>query len=332
MLLISEEQEEVYTESDQSLLKLNLTTALNCDYGVHRSGWSYVVNSLKSFHHPEGIFVDGFIERKFCWGDNPGEAKNNPTPYQEPWIGFIHVPPRVPKWFNYELAPQSILKTQLWQESISYCRGLFCLSEYHKRWLEQQLNIPVFSLFHPTEIPQNKFDFDNFLANSDKKIVQIGWWLRKLNSIYYLPTQQLKKVVLMKNEPHYRSLLEKERELLNLQVDEHSVNLIPYLSNQEYDRLLTENIVYLDLYDTSANNVIIECMARQTPILVNPLPAVQEYLGEDYPLYFSSLEEAREKVEDWDLIREASEYLKQDEIQQKISIDQFKRTIKSIFL
>lgn len=201
------------------------------------------------------------------------------------------------------------------------------MSKYHQRWLEQQLNIPIFTVFHPTEIPQHQFKFDNFLANSDKKIIQIGWWLRKLNSIYYLPTQQLRKVVLMKNEPHYRSLLEKERELFNLQVDESSVELMPYLSNQEYDRLLSENIVYLDLYDTSANNVIIECMARQTPILVNPLPAVREYLGKDYPLYFNSQEEAREKVENWELIRETSEYLKRDEIQQKISIEHFKNSI-----
>jgi hypothetical protein len=332
VLLISESTVEISTESDKNLLKLNLTTALNCDYGIHRSGWSYVINSLKPFHHPEGILVDGFIERKFCWGDNPGEAKNHPTPYQQPWIGFIHVPPRVPKWFHYEQAPQSIFKTQLWQESLPYCRGLFCLSEYHKRWLEQQLNIPIFSFFHPTEIPHYKFNFDNFLANTDKKIVQIGWWLRKLNSIYCLPTQQLSKAILMKNEPHYRSLLQKERELFNLQVDESSVELMPYLSNQEYDRLLSENIVYLDLYDTSANNVIIECMARQTPILVNPLPAVREYLGEDYPLYFSSQEEAREKVEDWELIREASEYLKQDEVQQRLRIDDFQMKVKSILL
>ena len=281
------------------------------------------MNSLKLLHHPEGILVDGFIERKFSWGKNPGEAKNNPSSYQEPWIGFIHVPPLVPKWFNYQQAPQSIFITQLWQESLTHCRGLFCLSDYHKRWLEKRLNVPIVSLFHPTEIPPQKFDVDKFLANKNKKIVQIGWWLRKLNSIYYLQTKKLRKAILMKNETHYQYLIEKERKIFNLQVDENGVELISYLSDGDYDLLLRENIVYLDLYDTSANNVIIECMARHTPILVNPLPAVREYLGEDYPLYFSSGEEARAKVEDWGLIREASEYLQQDWIQKKLMVECF---------
>ncbi|WP_413167423.1 hypothetical protein ACL6C3_12145 [Capilliphycus salinus ALCB114379] len=332
MLLISESQGECSIESGQNFPKLNLSSALNCDYGIHRSGWSYVINSLKPLHHPSGIFVDGFIERKFCWGDNPGEAQNNPTPYQEPWVGFIHVPPRVPKWFHYEQAPQSIFKTQLWQESLPYCQGLFCLSEYHKLWLEKRLDVPIISLFHPTEIPSNKFDFENFLANSDKKIVQIGWWLRKLNSIYCLPTQKLRKAILMKNEPHYRYLLEKEREIFNLQVDEDAVELMPFLSNEDYDKLLTENIIYLDLYDASANNVIIECMARHTPLLVNPIPAVREYLGEDYPLYFSSREEAREKGENWGLIREANEYLKQDWIRERLMVDSFNNNLISQLL
>ncbi len=44
-------------------------------------------------------------------------------------------------------------------------------------------------------------------------------------------------------------------------------------------------------------------------LLVNPLPAVKEYLGEDYPFYFNSLEEAAEKAEDEDLIQKTHLYL-----------------------
>ena len=60
------------------------------------------------------------------------------------------------------------------------------------------------------------------------------------------------------------------------------------MSNNDYDQLLTENIVFINLVDASAVNTIIECIVRNTPIIVNNHPAVIELLGKDYPLYFSN--------------------------------------------
>jgi len=65
-----------------------------------------------------------------------------------------------------------------------------------------------------------------------------------------------------------------------------SVNVITYLTNNEYDNLLTCNIVFVNLVDASAVNTVIECIVRYTPIIVNKHPAVVELLGDDYPLYF----------------------------------------------
>ena len=59
---------------------------------------------------------------------------------------------------------------------------------------------------------------------------------------------------------------------------------------EEYDDLLSKNIIFIDLYDASANTVVVECIARKTPLLVTRLDAVIEYLGKDYPLYFDNLE------------------------------------------
>lgn len=71
-----------------------------------------------------------------------------------------------------------------------------------------------------------------------------------------------------------------------------SVEQIESLSNQEYDKLLSNSIVFLKLEDCSAVNTIIECIVRNTPIIVNRLPATIEYLGHNYPLLYSSIEEA----------------------------------------
>ncbi|AMW26617.1 hypothetical protein [Arthrospira platensis] len=309
--------------------RINLNLSLERTYGVHRFGWYGVLQSLQSLHYDQGILLDGFIERKFCWGNAPGEARNHPRPYQEPWIGFIHVPPRVPKWFQYEQAPQSIFATQLWQESLKNCLGLFCLSEYHRQWLKRKLDLPIVNLLHPTEIPDKKFDFHKFLFNPDPKVIQIGWWLRRLNSIYYLPTSKSKKAILLKNEPYIKFLITKEREEFNLDItnNHNLVKTINYLPDQQYDELLTKNIVYLDMYDTSANNVIIECIVRNTPILVNPLPAVVEYLGENYPLYFNDRNEAAEKADDLGLIKKAHEYLRSYSFKEKLSLEYFVKSL-----
>ena len=76
----------------------------------------------------------------------------------------------------------------------------------------------------------------------------------------------------------------------------NSVTEISTLSNDDYDQLLSENIVFLKLVDASAVNTIIECIVRKTPVLVNRLPAVEEMLGSDYPFYYNGLTEAGGKV------------------------------------
>jgi len=101
----------------------------------------------------------------------------------------------------------------------------------------------------------------------------------------------------------------------NINADElndmiNSVEKINYLSNDDYDRLLSENIVFIDLIDASACNTVIECIARNTPILVNKLPAIVEVLGPHYPFYYESIEEANYKLSDYNYINEAHHYLK----------------------
>ena len=97
-----------------------------------------------------------------------------------------------------------------------------------------------------------------------------------------------------------------------------SISFLEYLQNDEYDKLMTENIVYINLVDASAVNTIIECIVRTTPIIVNKHPAVVELLGKDYPLYFtaSSTDYSLINVQVYNmlcsdrLIRRAHKYLK----------------------
>ena len=74
------------------------------------------------------------------------------------------------------------------------------------------------------------------------------------------------------------------------EVDE-CVTVIPTLSNDDYDTLLSQNIVFVFLYDAAAVNTLIECIVRNTPIIVNRLPCVVEMLGDGYPLLYDEIED-----------------------------------------
>jgi hypothetical protein len=295
------------------------------------------MQALAPLHNEEGILFDGFLEKNFGWGYDENILSNK-LPYDKPWVGFFHNPPAIPEWFFYENSIQEIIKKSEVKRSLDNCVGLFALSDYHAKHLREMLGKPVSVLIHPSEIPNNIFSYDSFLNNKHKKIVNIGYWLRKLNSIYLLPIKEsdgFKKVRLIpysSDAPKERidNLMIKEKEIFNLKDTTYAENTesLERLSDKEYDILLTENIAFLDLYDSSANNAIIECIARATPILVNPIPAAKEYLGRDYPFYFNDLTEAAEKARDFDLIRQTHCYLLGCKTRKEFSQETFRKSFE----
>ncbi|OYV86755.1 MAG: hypothetical protein B7Z73_11205 [Planctomycetia bacterium 21-64-5] len=276
----------------------------------HRSGWAFALQALAPLYDPRGIFFDSFLERTFSWYEKR-ERRQGVIPYREPWIGVMHNPPGVPRWHDYENSPQAILARDSFRQSLPYCRGLFTLSEYLCRWLVQRVNVPVSALIHPTETPALKFSRDAFRGESRPAVIQVGWWLRRLHSIFRLRAKGYRKLMLAVGHRHFEHMLARERSRSSVADHElTSVAVLPFVSNDEYDRWLSHSVVFCDLIDSSANNVVIECIVRNTPILINRLPAVEEYLGRDYPLYFSTLDEASAKLSRRSTVLAAHEYLR----------------------
>lgn len=121
----------------------------------------------------------------------------------------------------------------------------------------------------------------------------------------------------------------------------NNIEFIEFLENDDYDNLLSENIVYINLVDASAVNTILECIVRATPIIVNKHPAVVELLGETYPLYFISQHndynginlEINNMLKTDRLIRRAHYYLKRQNLNKfKIItfINNFSKILKNI--
>ena len=138
--------------------------------------------------------------------------------------------------------------------------------------------------------------------------------LRQRASLHLLGIPRARKFLLIPHAgdqlPRFMRTLEAERLVSGAPpLDQWDAGILPRLPNQEYDAWISRSVVFLHLHGAVANNAIIESIVRQTPVLVNPLPSVQEYLGAGYPLYFESLDEAAAKACDPDLVLAAHRYL-----------------------
>jgi len=164
----------------------------NDNSGAHRSGWKYVFDSIKCFNNSNASFLlDLYVDRTFHWKREI--YKNiNIIPYRKPWIGFIHhtFDTTFSKFNNIEL-----LKCPEFLESLKKCKGIIVLSNYLKIQFENEfsyrkIKVPIIFIPHPTEINVPQFNLQEFLKNPDKKIANIGGWLRNIFSFYQIKLEE----------------------------------------------------------------------------------------------------------------------------------------------
>jgi glycosyltransferase involved in cell wall biosynthesis len=254
----------------------------------HRGGWKFVCRLItEQLHCEDGVRFIGSVEDEVA----------NRRIIAEPWVGFIHqVPKHDLQWFP-DL--ERLLKHEYWKANAQDCLGLFALSTYLKDYLQNAgCDIPIARIMYPAEPTDRLFSLDRFFARSPRRIISGGEFLRNFQPFFDLDAPGFSKQLLVHEGFKWQSV-----------VPNGSVELLGRVSDDEYDALLEDSIVFLNLRDAPANTAVVECIARNTPILINPLPGVVEYLGEDYPYYYCTLEEAEAKLQRPDLIRQTSEYL-----------------------
>lgn len=296
-------------------------------FGAHRNSFNSIVDCLEPLHAGEnGIAFYPFLERYFVWGEDSGEAgSKDPRPILQPWIGILHVPFDSPVWFQERVHPESFFQTELWKESMRHCKGIICLSEDLRRDLTFHYpELPIIAIKHPTAPCQRGFDFDVYL--SKPRLVQVGDWMRQLQAIYRIKSHDHEKLMLMK---------EFTRDFMNEEINalgdfrNDTVRQLDFVGNEEYDDLLSSSVILCMLHATAANNLVLECIARATPLIINPLPSVIEYLGEDYPLYASSIREAEILLLESGKIQDANLALRRRRCQLDLSYSAFMNTFAS---
>ena len=334
------------SSADIHYIKLSQADRYDFVDSVHRAGWPYVVNGLAAFdgtlqdRQPE-VLLDTYLDRTFGWGAAT-LATAGVIPYKEPFIGILH------HTFDKSNGPynlHSLFEKPVFLESLPQCKCIITLSDALAEQVREALGArgfttPVQVLIHPTEIPgpEARFSFDKWTKNPDKKLVQIGSWLRSAFAMYTMPDiKGVQKAILKAKEAdHYQppamlnamlqDLFEQTvqqmgvkdasgniwlRELIEyIKERQDSVRILDRLPNEEYDRLLTENCAMLWLTSCSACNTVLECMARDSVLFVNRQPAVEELLGKDYPGFCDSVEEMAQAAGDDQRIKHAHEYMR----------------------
>lgn len=307
----------------------DLGSQLHGNYGNHRSGWKYAISAFENIPVSQNaVLLDSFLEKTFLW------EKYRNIVYNRHWVGFIHNPPNIPEELIYnDQTPQTLLRSENFKKSLKFCQGIFVLSNYLKTYLSLQplfKDVPINVVYHPTENVIEKFTMEKFNTNTKKRVIQLGYWLRRKYSIFQLDKPNNLCKAILPFDDRMQENLKHELEVDHVTLSTNEINSVECLSQfkeDEYDKILSKNVVFLDLYDSSANNAIIECIIRHTPVLVNRLPAVEEYLGVDYPFYYSSLKEATSKLENCCLIEETFNYLKSSPLIEKLSKETFYQSI-----
>ena len=249
----------------------------------HRGGWKSV---LENFAHNDiynsnsNIDLFDILESNFLW-NTKYICKNR-------WGGIIHCTPKTPPYLNC-ININKLFENLNFINSLKRCMFIVTLSRYITNFLEKKfkilnLNINVYTLKHPVETNGVKlFDISKFSLNNNKLLIQIGQQLRKMTSIFRVKINKSYKKLWLTGTRN----LNKCNELLNKEFDYFELDRRAFIEVQmyytktfeEYDDLLVKNIVFVDLFDAAANNTVLECIVRNTPIIINKCEGVIEYLG-----------------------------------------------------
>ena len=268
----------------------------------HRGGWKSVIQNLINNKliitniTPNSIKLVDCIESRFSsWSGNN-------TLMSENWIGIFHYSPDLPGFIKDDL--NYIANNNNVVRSLSYCKGIIVLSNNSLNKLRQNpiyKNINTIALKHPIENISIKFTIDKFIANTNKCLVQLGLQDRITSTIYMINSKYKKLWLPSRASKHY---LKNEAYALNItaQITE-SINSnkvdIKYIENHtDFDNILQTNIVIIPLFGASANNSVLEIIEMNIPAFVSRLPATEEYLGKEYPLFYNNISEVETIIND----------------------------------
>jgi hypothetical protein len=279
----------------------------------HQLLWGEIADLLAKYGSPSAkVKLIDRVEEYYRSKLNPSIANY--------WIGFVHQPPNL---LARDHPLSELLDNPKFRLDLNTCLGLWVFSPYLKEVLLARTAsrpVPVRQCHLFTCREADPFTWEAFQANPNPYLVFIGQTNRRFDRFYQLSSPYPKSWLSGSDPDESLDYLKKRL------MDDHGLDYQPdqpisiqQISSEKYHRLLRDNLAILDFYDCAASNALLECLVRATPVFVNPVGGVVDYLGKGYPLYFDSLDQLEEKLSDNRLIESAHQYLK------KIDLKEFSR-------
>jgi hypothetical protein len=291
-----------------------------CDYYehvTHRGGWRSIIqygidkNIIDKNIIDKNIQTISFIdccEKYFLWES---------LTISDSWIGIIHLTHNVPQYLH-ELNINTLFNNENFKKSLNFCKGIFCLSNYQKEWLEQNIkySLPKINvIYHPISELSYYFNMELFKINNTFQLILLGQQLRKVTDILKVESPLISnKIWLSGINNNIKEHNYLQREISGLQLDSHLFDKfinnveMKYLNDySDYDNLIQKSILILSLFDAAANNSVLECIISNTPIFVTRCIGTEEYLGKDYPMFFNDITEINPTLQSSEILFETYE-------------------------
>ena len=272
----------------------------------HRGGWKSIIkygldNNIicNKYNNFQNIILEDCCESYFF---NWNEEKESQV-ITNKWIGITHFTHNVPI-FCENCNINNLLNSNKFIKSLNKCCGIIVLSNYMKNYFSRLnifKNIPIYSLKHPVNENYYTFDLDKFLSIDKFNLVLLGQQLRNFSEFFKINSLLINKKIWLSgisdkkiseerlyNNLIYNKIVTNNKEFIEIKKTLQNT----YISNfEEYDKIMTSSIVLIPLYNASANNSILEIIKTNTPAFITRLPANEEYLGENYPLFYNDINE-----------------------------------------
>jgi hypothetical protein len=259
---------------------MKLINRPNIGKGLHRSGWVDAMAALSTVADGAGPLLDDCPEYTFLFGPS------RPRPHTGPWIGIFHFPANVQSPFPQDAtnnSAETLFRNPAFRESLPQMIGGIALASSLASWLHAKTGKPIATIKHPTATDVPQWSLEAF--SQQPFLLQLGWHLRNTRSIFHqqpLPGWRYGRIAMYQDYQKRRDIA--LRAALGDEPN-NRVEELPRLPNDAYDAALASCVGITEAFGMSACNVVVECIARGTPLLTRRCPESIEYLGADYPLY-----------------------------------------------
>lgn len=287
----------------------------------HFNGWVSIIESLSRVFTRKDFVLHPFLDRDtLFFFDNLKVLKG------KPWVGIVHFPTHGAPLLHPEVNSINVVKKINASEYKDNCSGLIVLTNKAKETLSQFTDIPIHRLWHPKFVGKNSFDITSYFRNPI--IRHPGKAYRDFYPYFQFQTELKKEIYI---EPENKWLIDNSLELSGSLINDSVSIKTTFLKAKKYIKNLTTSIGFSYYYDCEASNSILEHLMTHTPIIVNRLPSIEEYLGSDYPMYYEDIiHSPNDFVLNKKFITEVSLYLKDRSSKKRFTVEKFCSDINNL--